>query len=238
VVEVSQPQIIKPWQVAGFVFLGLICVSIVALAYVGGATTFKESESYQARTESCKTGAYRLLPKNLTAAADVRLLDAVSSYCYNDIWRADELGKSLIIRGMYIHQRYENNVILFVVVSVTLAGVGLAGLQLLTSYNLAASGRMQDDEPTTLSIERGKLSLRSSITGVVVLGFSLAFFFIYILEVYNIAPPPTESEEHLKAQLPTQLTMLPPGGLGPPPQPSSKSPNVADGGPAKNTARK
>lgn len=208
------------------------CTAFLAFAYVQAASDFHESESYQQRVASCETQSLGLLANDIPH--DVQRLEDVSHYCYDNIRRTDELSKSMILRGLYIHQRFENNVILFMVVLITLSGVALSGLQLLTSYNLAATGHLQGEGATDLSLEQGKLSIKSSVTGLVVLAFSLAFFFIYISQVYRIIPAsasPADKGQTVVApasvsaapspgasQPPGSSTvLLAPGGLGPAP---------------------
>jgi hypothetical protein len=153
---------------------------------------------------------------------------------------------------MYIHQRYENNVILFMVVLITLSGVGLAGVQLMTSYKLAEGGHAmataakqtavtaaaaapavtppaatpaQSGDISEVWLEQGKLTIRSSVTGLVVLALSLAFFFIYVAMVYTIKIPadPAPADTPSASSAPTApatpaapAAPLPRGGNGPP----------------------
>lgn len=72
------------------------------------------------------------------------------------------------------------------VVAITIAGVGLAALQLFASYVLATAGKGELGSATTFTAEAGKLTLQSSITGVVILVVSLAFFWLYVERVYTI----------------------------------------------------
>lgn len=167
----------------------LIC-ALAALAYVQSATAFRDSESYAQRMHGCEAEALGRLGAKSGTAVDVNQLIAVSNYCYTDIGYADGLGESNIRRGMYIHQRYENNVILFMVVLITLSGVALAAMQLWTSYHLAATGHIQGEGATELTVEQGRLAIKSSVTGLVVLVLSLAFFALYVLKVYTIQPGP------------------------------------------------
>lgn len=207
--------------------LGLIFIAVVAFGYVQSATTFHDSESYAQRMKSCEADALRAIGKPAGQNPDIALLSDTSDYCYNDILNADRLSESTITRGMYIHQRYENNVILFMVVLITLSGVVLAALQMWTSYNLAATGHHQGEGATELTIEQGRLAVKSSVTGLVVLVLSLAFFALYVVKVYMIQPDasagpanaaPAQAATPAPAA-PTGTTAQPEsgGGLGPPP---------------------
>lgn len=210
----------------------LCFLAIVALGYVQSGTTFRESESYQQKALECQNRALDRLPKETKGAITVQLLENISSYCYDDLRRINQLEDSTIHRGMYIHQRLENNIILFMVVFITLSGVALSGVQLLTSFNLAAIGRAQEDGATNLTIEQGKLSIKSSVTGLVVLVISLGFFGIYVSQVYSIVPnatvkdvPQTMAAESQPAPAPTpdaRGIVLESGGLGAPPKPEAR----------------
>ncbi len=212
---------VTPARVAALGVLAILAVALTAYGYVQAVTTFRDSESYAQRMLDCDARAQKAVTLPADPQQRMVLLNTISDYCFNDILNADHLGESNIRRGMFIHQRYENNVILFMVVAITLAGVALAGLQLLTSYNLAATGHGAGDGPTELSLEQGRLSIKSSVTGLIVLGVSLAFFVIYVAQVYAIKP--TESGDRTQAAAPTPesaaTTSLPPmeagGGNGP-----------------------
>jgi hypothetical protein len=118
------------------------------------------------------------------------------------------------------------------VVLITLSGVALAAVQLLTSYTLASTGHLQGDGVTDLTLEQGKLAIKSSVTGLVVLVVSLAFFWIYIIYVYRIVPsadakviaPTTSAGPIQKSPTSARASPAAPrgvelesGGLGPPP---------------------
>jgi len=179
---------LEPWRVMVFTAAALAALSVIVFGYLQGATTFRDSETYQQRVLECQDRAFHRLPQTTQDAATVELLERVSEFCYDDQRRTNQLSESNIRRGLYIHQRYENNVILFMVVLITLAGAALAGVQLLTSYNLAATGHLMGDGATDLTLEQGKLSIKSSVTGLIVLALSLGFFGIYIFQVYAVLP--------------------------------------------------
>ena len=177
-----------PWRLTALGAALITFLAVVAFGYVQSASTFRDSESYQQRTLECQDRALARLPAAARASLQVADFEDVSEFCYDDLRRINQLSDSSINRGLYIHQRFENNVVLFMVVLITLSGVALAGAQLLTSYNLAATGHTLGDGATDLSLEQGKLSIKSSVTGLVVLAISLGFFSLYIFQVYKILP--------------------------------------------------
>jgi hypothetical protein len=73
------------------------------------------------------------------------------------------------------------------VVTITLAGVLMAGFQVWASFKLASTGAKGNfGEDSTIAIERGKLYVRSSTTGLLILVVSFAFFVVYVRWIYPI----------------------------------------------------
>jgi len=88
-----------------------------------------------------------------------------------------------------VFQRFENQVLMWMVVSITLAGVVLAGAQLWASYLLAKSGRGALAEGGSVDFSKDKMAVQSSVVGVVVLAVSFAFFLVFVLYVYTFQGP-------------------------------------------------
>jgi hypothetical protein len=123
---------------------------------------------------------------------DVVLLHVISDFCYTEIRREYLLGNFNIHRFNVLKQNFQTLVVMWMVVTITMSGVFLAGLQLLAAYRLAATGQgLQLAESSDLSLERGKISLKSSVTGLLVLTVSLAFFIVYVKWVYVLTPEPS-----------------------------------------------
>lgn len=91
-------------------------------------------------------------------------------------------------RAKFHSQAYQEGILLWMVVSITITGVGLAGLQLLLAFKLATTGNGRLAESNSLDIERGKLSVKSSVTGLLVLICSFAFFWVFVREIYVVKP--------------------------------------------------
>lgn len=231
--------------VSAAVTIAALCAGLGALSYVSAATTFHDSEAYADRMRDCQTTSLGQLGLG-AGKPDLPTLRGITDHCFNYILYADELGESNITRGMYIHQRYENNVILFMVVLITFSGVGLAGLQLMTSYNLATTTRAAVDahvearregiaapaqgdggdaagktaaDVSEVALAHGKLTVRSSVTGVIIIALSFAFFFVYVVSVYSVRVPadPQESSATNAPAAVNATVQAPNGGNGPPP---------------------
>jgi sterol desaturase/sphingolipid hydroxylase (fatty acid hydroxylase superfamily) len=87
---------------------------------------------------------------------------------------------------IYEAQLSQNTVMLWLVVALTAAGVILAGIQLWASYRLAKAGQGMLASGGEATIEQGKLVVRSSVVGIIILTLSFAFFLVYVLYVYQI----------------------------------------------------
>ena len=93
---------------------------------------------------------------------------------------------------IYGAQLWQNTVMLWLVVTLTLAGVTLAALQLWATYKLALAGQGALADGGEATVEHGRIVVRSSVVGVIILAMSFAFFSMYVLYVYRIseaAPP-------------------------------------------------
>lgn len=108
--------------------------------------------------------------------------------CYEQLRYQGLLDSFRMRNDIYLRQILTENVLLSMVVFITCMGVILSGLQLLASYNLSQSAADFSQTESKFSIERGKLSVGSSIVGVVILSISFAFFFVFVYFVYKIDP--------------------------------------------------
>ncbi|MDE2383211.1 MAG: hypothetical protein KGO53_01220 [Alphaproteobacteria bacterium] len=138
-----------------------------------------------------------------------------------------------IRQNIFFQHRVAEEVSLWLVVSITLGGVLLAALQLLLSFSLVR-GRLGAGLPADgeLSIEAGRISIRSAYVGAIILGISFAFFLAYMFYVFTLTGVSGE-----RSQKPDTLVVTPlqvpalgkdlgsKGGLGPPstPDPAGKS---------------
>jgi len=136
-----------------------------------------------AKLNACRTSAITLIkPERI----DVAFLARVSDFCYGQVRGEDLLGDFHVRKLSFLRQQSNTGVLLWMVVAITIAGVSLAGFQLLAAYRLANSGRLEFSQGGELSLDPKSISLKSSVTGVVILTLSLAFFIAYVKWVYPI----------------------------------------------------
>jgi hypothetical protein len=155
---------------------------------------------------------------------------SISVEFYEHIWRlcGNQTYNQLLLtdfairREKLVRQELDERVNLWMVVAITISGVILAAVQLVMSYKLAAAGRAEFAKDSGLAAEQGKISLRSSVTGVVILAISLAFFGVYVKWIYTIDELKMERPENLQQP---PLRYLGSGGLS---QTSSPPPSSQD----------
>jgi hypothetical protein len=111
---------------------------------------------------------------------------AVWNLCNQQIYELLNNDDFSIRREKYRQQELHERVNLWLVVCITLSGLIFSGIQLFISYKLASSGKEGWSNNTEFAIEQGKMSFRSSITGLVILALSLIFFVVYVKWIYSV----------------------------------------------------
>jgi hypothetical protein len=81
--------------------------------------------------------------------------------------------------------RTASQLVFWLVVAIVLSGVALCWIQMLGSrFGARAPGN--DQETTDVELSMGRLRVSSPILGVIVLTISLAFFYLYLTQVYSV----------------------------------------------------
>jgi hypothetical protein len=117
---------------------------------------------------------------------DLKLLAGLHGLCYARVNEEDALAEFGIRRGAFLNQQSETGILMWMVVLITISGVLLAGVQLLAGFKLALLGKAAFDQGGQISLEANKLSISSSVAGVLVLAISLCFFYVFSKEIYLI----------------------------------------------------
>jgi hypothetical protein len=114
-------------------------------------------------------------------------LQTVLSHCY-DVNYADRLLDDFSVRRLkLLRQDVADQVILWMVALITISGVMLAALQLIISYKLSSALKSSELPESTLDVDtKGRLVLKSSVTGLFILMISFGFFFLFVKDVYRI----------------------------------------------------
>jgi hypothetical protein len=212
-------------SLGGISVLLLLGVTIIARSYVAHNALNVDGSG---KVSTCVSSVLNRL--NPTQIVDIALLDHVHRMCYQQIAEEDTLTDFGIRKSAFLNQQLQTPVMLWMVVAVTLSGVCLAGLQLLAAYRLASPGSGAFEQGGQLSIENSRISLKSSVTGVVILTLSLAFFSVFVTKVYpltevnsasgSLVLPPNSQAAN------TPQNQSPAANFAPSPQPTSIVPNA------------
>jgi hypothetical protein len=168
------------------------------------------------RVQECRNEIHSGTADKLTPA----IWDQISTICYMQVRGEALLTDFSIRRSTLVEQQIEGRIILWMVVAITLSGVALAGLQLVAAYRLASTGHGDLAAPQEITLEQNKISLKSSVTGLMILVISFGFFMVYIVWVYTVKELKQESPE--VANLTTNGSQVVMGGYGSPPATSGK----------------
>jgi hypothetical protein len=140
---------------------------------------------------------------------------------------------------VFIEQHFMGRVILWMVVGMTISGVLLAAVQLMAAYRLAESGRGTLGDDGSISMESGKISVKSSVTGLLILVVSFAFFLVFVERVYTIRRISDTGRETTSADNGTRLEAVPMSAEMPAPaKDPGASPNAAASTNEGDTKRK
>jgi hypothetical protein len=157
----------------------------------------------------CVAETLKLFSQNSTTADTLR--DA-REHCNSLIQAQGTLTDFAIRKLNYVQQYRANGVLMWMVVSITLSGAFLAGLQLWASYQLASVNRKQwNMTDGKLVLTHDRLVLKSSVTGLLILLTSFCFFLVFVLYVYRFEALP----EQASAATPP-VSVLSTDGLGSP----------------------
>jgi hypothetical protein len=149
------------------------------------------------------------------ATPNVSLLYNLNGFCYDSLGSQLKLDQEQIRRDTFVFQRNETVVLLYMVVLITLAGVLLAGLQLLASYKLASNGHGElAGGGGELTYSPKAVSFKSSVIGLTMLALSFGFFLVFVVYVYNLNDMPAAANAQTSlalGQTPTKLVAVPMG---------------------------
>jgi hypothetical protein len=174
----------RTWLISFGVALATVVFAsiMVSRSYIAdNALNLNESD----RISDCTSELLGSL-KPQAAVVDLGMIEHVRFVCYQEVFNEDKLTDWGIRKSAYLNQQVQTPVMLWMVVAITLSGVFLAALQLLAAYRLAALGKAAFEQGGQLSVEHNKISLSSSVTGLMVLAVSFAFFLVFVTKVYLI----------------------------------------------------
>jgi hypothetical protein len=128
-----------------------------------------------------------------SAPDGLALLDRARAICFDIADDEQRLRNLETNEKTHRNQLFQNNVLLFMVVAITLSGIVLSALQLWASYKLALAGHGLLADGGDINLQTNNVAVKSSVVGVVILGISLAFFALFVMNVYQIKTNPERS---------------------------------------------
>jgi hypothetical protein len=190
----------------------LVLVALIAGILIGGCIEFMfaDHSNFVAADSSRTNHDERIticINKTLEAVKPEKInfgvFERVWRLCGNEVFNALYLEDFAIRREKFLRQYLDERVTLWMVVTITISGVLLAAIQLFMSFKLAMTGKAEFGKDNELALESGRLSLKSSITGAVILALSFAFFMVYVIWIYSIREVPVGRPDNL--QTPTTV---------------------------------
>lgn len=166
----------------------LIIIGMLISAYVGRYLTLIErsipdieiASTHTISTCLEKRGSEAIRLNNVSLSRDYLIL------CTEEVSKHLELNDFQIRRLKFFGQYYAERVSLWMVVFVTVSGVILSAIQILTSFRLASNAIRPTEAANEITVETGKIVIKSSAIGLMVLFTSLAFFMIFVINIYKI----------------------------------------------------
>ncbi|QUS39289.1 hypothetical protein RPMA_10910 [Tardiphaga alba] len=175
------------------------------------------------RASNCRTETIKQLG---IEKPNFDLLGQISWHCYTQVRGEAILVDFNIRRLALVNQQIDGAVILWMVVAITISGIALAALQLLAAFRLASGGKGELAQSQELTLEQNKISVKSSVTGLMIFAMSFAFFMVYVAWVYTSKElkqeAPSEQSDTQRANAKTPLPFLGLGGTAvtPPAKPT------------------
>lgn len=174
--------------------ISFVVMAALIVAAVFGSIIYNEKETVKAARQlwseaktmdDCELRLTSAL--NEQQRANIPIRNDMSRYCFSHAVRQGQLIDFSVSRTIYAEQSYETQVLLWMVVAITLSGVILAGVQIVAAYKLSSVAKVAPDLGGKLDFDKsGKLSVQSSVTGLLILIVSFAFFIVYVRFVYPL----------------------------------------------------
>jgi len=180
--------------VATVIGLATLAAILAVVGHQSSRPSRPTTSDHKEITSCIEQYATRIQPQSM----DWQVLSSASGFCSYVIQARFAAEEQTIIDDNFVFQRYENQILMFLVIAITISGVVLAALQLLASYRLASAGRGSLAEGGEVSLKRDSVVVNSSVVGVVILAVSFAFFLVFILYVYTI-PDRTKQEAQVSS---------------------------------------
>lgn len=175
----------RRWAIVSCVSaVGLLLIFVLLSFANRSAESINSQNIFGSETYKCVES---LSSKQKSEQLDLQNHEKIVELCYKMLFGISTLNDFQVRKLKFSQQQYDEIIMLWMVVVITLSGVVLAGVQLAASYRLASNtGSILPEDTTHLTVERDRLVFKSSITGLAILVISFAFFLVFVLEIYTI----------------------------------------------------
>ena len=194
-------------RVLSTVSVSIIMLAIASLLLVLLDRPDPAPANIASEIQTCRASTLRFVTFK---SPNIRDADEVSNHCIGEVKNIHALTDFDIRRQAFSEQYKESKFILWLVVCLTISGVVLAAFQLMAGLELGERNISGAD----LTIGAGELSIKSTVTGLIILALSLAFFMIFVIYVYPVRQLSTASDTAVR-----------------PPQSSQNAPNAGANSP-------
>lgn len=170
---------------------------VVAALIVGASFGWLESRFNEVKTDN--PSGFQRLQACITSpigrnamSADAPSYD-ITDFCFNMIVRGEMLDDYSFRRMIFAEQSIRTSTTAFIVLILlavmTICGIALAAMQLVFAYRLASQGRAGFTDSTEATIAQ-KASIRSSVSGVIIVATGLVFFIVWTRTAFTVNESP------------------------------------------------
>lgn len=189
----------------------LVCAGLLLIAAQQSHYGSDVPANMDAQLNVCRDNIMQTLKKT---SYDIRDLDQITNHCVIQVSNSLSLADFNVRRLAFIDQYSESPFILWLVVIITLSGVVLAAIQIAAAYNVSAAYGRSLELGGKVDWEGTKLSVKSTVAGILILAMSFAFFLVFVIYVYTIwNPGETGAQPRLQATTATPNSSGPPQGV-------------------------
>lgn len=110
----------------------------------------------------------------------------------------ERIGMSAVRVKLWVWQNHASEVMLWTAVFVVLGGLALSAAQILHAM------RLDQKEDGSLDLSVTGLKITSSVTGLLILGMSLGFIYIFAKDIYTIHDPSSREAAQPVAAFPSE----------------------------------
>jgi hypothetical protein len=172
------------WVILGAFLIAIMASAILLLAVNKPASLKGVRPNVTGEFNTCRAQFLAdVRPPTITTTLEAEIANTCIGIIHNSYAIAD----FDVRREAFVEQYQEQHFILWLVLSITLSGIALTALQLVSSYNLSLLAGYKFEAGGSLQIEERRLAIQSAVSGLIILCLSFGFFLAYLIWVYPIS---------------------------------------------------